>query len=369
MPLKIFARTSRLGLTRRLSKRFDLPMNLRELSAYLGLSQTTVSRALNGYPEVSEATRRKVIEAARANNYQPDARARSLATGRSKAIGHVITQSIRHEMVNVVFSDFVAGACETYRQHGYDLVMSMVADDDEESAYRDLVRKRNVDGVIVHAPTRNDLRIALLQELGLPFVVHGRSSDVADAYDWLDVNNRRAIERATDFLIDLGHRRIGLVNGLEVLDFAARRRSGYTAALARHGIAEDPVLMRSSEMTEPFGYESANDMLRTATPPTAFIASSIVVAMGVRRAIEENGLVMGRDVSVICFDDVISYFPNGAGEPIFTATRSSVRAAGRRCAELLLNRIEAPDLPPQQELWEAELVVGRSTGPAPRTDG
>jgi len=87
--------------------------------------------------------------------------------------------------------------------------------------------------------------------------------------------------------------------------------------------------------------------------------------MGIRRAIEEQGLTLGKDVSVICFDDMISYFPNGEGEPIFTATRSSVRAAGRRCAEMLLNQISDPDAPNEQDLWEVDLVLGPSTGAAP----
>jgi LacI family transcriptional regulator len=321
---------------------------------------------LNGYPEVSEATRAKVLAAAEAHHYQPDARARSLATGQAKAIGHVIPQSTKHEMVNVVFADFIAGAGETYGQNGFDLMMSMVSDDAEEQAYRTLARKRNVDGVIVHAPTRDDPRIALLRELELPFVVHGRSSDVTDEYSWLDVNNRRAFERAAAFLIDLGHQRIALVNGLERMDFALRRRDGFEAALRETGIFPDPELMHSAEMTEPFGYESAGTMLDLRNPPTAFVASSIVVAIGVRRAIEERGSVLGKDVSVICFDDMISYFPNGDREPIFTATRSSVRDAGRRCAEMLLAQIEAPNAPMVQELWEAELVLGTSTGPAPR---
>ena len=341
-------------------------MNLRELATELGLSQTTVSRALNGYPEVSEATRQRVVAAAAAFNYHPDARARSLAMGQARAIGHVIPQSTKHEMVNVVFSDFIAGAGETYGTHGYDLLMSMVSDDTEEDAYRSLARKRSVDGVIVHAPRHDDPRIALLRELGLPFVVHGRSSEVTEDYTWLDVNNKRAIERATQFLIDLGHQRIALINGLEQMDFARRRRAGFCAALTARGLPVDPDLMRSAEMTEPYGHASAQEMLSRPNAPTAFIASSIVVAMGVRRAIEERGLRMGRDVSVICFDDVISYFPNQGPEPIFTATRSSVREAGRRCAALLLAQIEDPQTPVVHELWEAELVVGGSTGPAPQ---
>ncbi|MEM7547508.1 MAG: substrate-binding domain-containing protein [Pseudomonadota bacterium] len=346
-------------------------MNLRELSGRLGLSQTTVSRALNGYPEVSETTRQRVVAAAEALGYQPDARARGLATGQARAIGHVIAGANREGLANVVFADVIAGVGETCGRHGYDLLMSVVSDEAEEAAYRTLARRRSVDGVILHGPIRNDPRIPLLRELGLPFVVHGRSSGAKSPYAWLDVNNRRAIERATGFLADLGHRRIALVNGEEQHDFAFRRREGYLAGLAARGLGEDTNIMRSAQMTEAHGHGSASAMLTGPNPPTAFIAASIVIAMGVRRAIEGRGLVMGRDVSVICFDDEISYFPNGAndgtGEPIFTALRSPVRAAGRRCAEILLQAIEAPGAAPVTELWEADLVLGASTGPVCHT--
>ncbi len=150
-------------------------MNLKELSAILGLSQTTVSRALNDYPEVSEATRRRVKAAARKNNYRPNTRAMGLATGRTLSIGHVIPVSTRHEIVNPIFADFIAGAGEVYSRNDYDMLLSVVADVDEERIYRDLASRRSVDGVIVHGPREDDPRIALLQEVGLPFVVHGRA--------------------------------------------------------------------------------------------------------------------------------------------------------------------------------------------------
>jgi LacI family transcriptional regulator len=342
-------------------------MNLKELSEKLGLSQTTVSRALNGYPEVNEKTRQRVADAAKAFNYHPNLRAKSLATGRTMSIGHVIPFSTQHEMVNVVFSDFIAGAGEIYARHGYDMRMVVVSDAEEAQAYAKLAENGTVDGVIVHGPTENDPRIPMLRDLGLPFVVHGRSSHATAPYSYLDVDNRRAIERATKFLLDLGHSRIGLVNGLVNMDFAARRRAGYIAALEAVGISFDPDLHQSFEMTEPFGYRAARAMLNLPNPATAFIAASIIPALGIRRAVEERGLTIGKDVSIICFDDEISYLPNGSGEPIFTATRSSVRNAGKRCAEILLQKIANGDAEETCELWEAELVVGTSTGPAPVT--
>ncbi|WP_136440858.1 LacI family DNA-binding transcriptional regulator [Pacificoceanicola onchidii] len=340
-------------------------MNLKELSSHLGLSPTTVSRALNGYPEVSETTRARVLEAAKAVGYSPNARAQGLATGRARAIGHVLPMSTRHEMVNPIFGDFILGAGSVYSRQGYEVVISLVEDTGEEAAYRAIKARGNVDGVLVHGPHMDDPRIGLLRELQMPFVVHGRASYVTEDYSWLDTNNGRGFRRATDFLLDLGHKRIALVNGLEAMDFAHRRRAGYSDALAARGLAASPALMRSGEMTEIYGHASASEMLDGPEPPTAFLVASMISAIGVRRAIQERGLTMGRDVSVITHDDDLSYMRNGIDVPIFTATRSSVQNAGMRAAEMLLSLIENPGQPPLTELFEAELIIGSSTGPAP----
>ncbi len=341
-------------------------MNLKELAAKLGLSPTTVSRALNGYPEVNESTRERVMAAAKRHNYRPNTRAIRLATGRAFAIGHVIPLATRHEIVNPIFADFIAGAGETYSRNGYDMVLSVVPDENEEDAYRDLKARGSVDGMILHAPLMNDPRIALLHDVGLPFVVHGRATGADLPYSWVDVNNRRAFLRATEFLLDLGHSRIGLVNGLEHMDFAIRRRSGYADALAARGIALDPALMSSDEMTEVAGYRAAGRMLDLPDPPTALLAASMISGMGVRRAVEERGMEIGRDISIIIHDDDLSYMKNGEDVPIFTATRSSVREAGRLAAEMLLSLVAEPAQGPQTRMLEAELIIGQSTGPAPR---
>lgn len=339
-------------------------MNLKQLSEKLGLSQTTVSRALNGYPEVKERTRQRVLAAADEHNYRPNTRAKGLATGRAMAIGHVIPTS-SHEMINPVFADFIAGAGETYSNAGYDMILSVVEDKYEERAYRDIANKQSVDGVIVHGPRIIDSRVKLLDELKIPFLMHGRS-DVTDCeYPWLDVNNRSAFRRATEFLLDLGHTRIALLNGLEAMNFAARRRAGFEEALKASNITPDPALMRSAEMLEPYGYTSVMEMMRLPNPPTAFLVSSVISAIGAQRAIQELGLELGRDVSVITHDDQLSFLQISGDVPMFTCTRSSVRQAGKRCAEMLLAIINDPEAAPRHELWEAQLTVGKSTGRVP----
>lgn len=338
-------------------------MNLKELSTRLGLSPTTVSRALGGYPEVNAQTRERVAEAAALYNYLPNKRARALATGRSFNIGHVLSMSNKDDLVNPIFGDFIGGLTERSAASGYSVSLTLTESGAEEATYRKLKSEGAVDGVVLQSPRTDDPRIALMHDIGMPFVVHGRATHVTAPYSWVDVNNIRAFARATQFLLDLGHRRIGLVNGDEVMDFAYRRRAGFVNALAKAGLAVDPALMSNGPMTEANGYMAARAMLALEDRPTAFVVSSVIIAIGVRRAVQEVGMVLGRDVSLVSYDDDLSYLSNRQDIPVFTAVRSSVRIAGQAIADMLIKQIDCPVGTKSVDLFEAELVVGSSTGP------
>lgn len=338
-------------------------MNLKEFSKKIGRAQTTVSRAMNGHPEVKEATRQYILHEAERLGYAPNTRAKAMATGRSMTIGHIVPLPSNPDMVNPIFSDFLAGAGESCIRHGYEIVLAFAEHGKLDKAYRDLAAKGGVDGLIVHDPVLDDVRISILTEFGLPFVMHGRSHRVDLPYSWVDVNNMRAFERGTNFLIDLGHRRIALINGRAEADFAVRRQSGYEMALNAVGITVDDALIRSGPMTEEHGYSEARSLLRLPEPPTAILASSIFSAYGIRRAAEEAEVSIGRDLSIVVFDDDIGYLRNGGETPVFTALRSSIREAGARASEMLFRLIANPDAGPLTELMDAELIVGRSSGP------
>lgn len=338
-------------------------MNLKQLSDLLELSPTTVSRALNGYPEVNAETRKRVKAAATQHGYAPNTMARRLATGRTMGIGHVVPLG-HHDMINPIFADFMAGAGDTYSTAGYNMILSVVPAEKELETYRAMAASQNVDGVIVHAPLVDDHRINCLQALGLPFIVHGRTADET-GYSWLDIRNRDAFYGATARLTALGHRRVALLNGLPDMMFAQRRHQGYEAALKDIGIALDPALVRGADMTEPYGYSAARELLSGQDGPTAFLTSSLMVALGVNRAITELGLQLGKDISVITHDDALSFLPNGGEIPLFAATKSSVRMAGKRMAEMLIDQIEGRTVGPISELWEVPLLGGPSVGPGP----
>ncbi|MDN5568950.1 MAG: substrate-binding domain-containing protein [Paracoccus sp. (in: a-proteobacteria)] len=338
-------------------------MTLKEFAKLVGMSQTTVSRALNGHAEVNERTRARLIEAARQHGYSPNAHARFLATGHANIIGCVIPVSVRNEIVNPIYADFLAGVGEECAARRFDINLSMVPEDDQAQAYRALKSKGMISGVIVQFPRHDDTRPALLDSIGLPYVVHGRVTGHQGPYSWVDVNNQRAFERATEFLLQLGHRRVALLNGDERQDFAFRRREGYLKALRDSGVSPNPSIMATDEMTAAYGYAQTMRLLGMPEPPTAILCSATMIATGVRQATEERGLTLGRDLSVVTFDDDLSYYANRDAVPFFTGMRSPVRVAGRRCAARLIDHVGAKNAPPTQDLLEAELVVGRSTAP------
>ena len=337
-------------------------MRLKELAKQLGLSQTTVSRALNGYPEVGEATRRRVADEAARLGYRPNAHARRLATGRAHAIGFVFP-SDRSVMIDPLFSDFIAGAADVYALHGFETLLHAGGQEDEMSVYRRFAEGGAVDGVVVQAPHVDDPRVALLNELKLPYIVHGRLDSVEDGYAWLDIDNRGAFHKATKLLTDLGHRRIGLLNGPEKLTFALHRREGYDKALTDKGLPCNPSYIFSGVMTEENGYREAKRILQLNDRPTALLLSSMLLVSGAMRAAHELRLEIGKHVSLIGHDDGLPFLNAEGLVPSLTTTTSSIRAAGGRVAELLLERIESPESDVPHELWNVDLIVRGSTGP------
>lgn len=239
------------------------------------------------------------------------------------------------------------------------------APEDEEATFRRLAASGNVDAVFIAYMRANDPRIEMLKALSIPFVVHGRSIGGPRDYPYLDVDNTGAFYDAARLLMQLGHQRIALINGPEHLTFAIRRKKGLMRALAEKGFNLDEALVHHSAMTDEHGYRSMQRFLKRPNPPTAVLCSSTVTALGAVRAINQAGLVIGTDISLIAHDDVLPMLkPENFSVPL-TTTRSSLRAAGARIAKRLIGGILDQGDYPEQELWRAELIVRASTGPAP----
>lgn len=338
-------------------------MKLKDFAREIGLSSTTVSRALSGYPEVSEATRVRVMEAAARLGYRPNINAVRLATGRAGAIGIVMTKAGDYQ-----FSEFMSGMADRLSGEDIDILITPMAEHDtrdELQLYRRLVESRRVDAVVIHSPRPDDPRIKLLHQLKLPFIVHGRS-ETQVPHAWLDIDNEGAIRRSTEHLLDLGHRRIALLNGREGLTFTRHRLAGYKAALAGRGVEFDPRLVTHGNFTDEIGFHFARSALEQRPRPTAFLAGSMMTALGIYRAARARSLVIGQDISVIAHDDVFPYLTADNMAPALSTTRSSLRAAGTRIADLLLQMLGGREATDVGELWPVELILRETSRPVPK---
>jgi LacI family transcriptional regulator len=218
--------------------------------------------------------------------------------------------------------------------------------------------------VIVHTPTVDDERMAFLKKLNMPFVVHVRGETGAD-YPWLDIDNFDAIYRATSYLADLGHKRVAMINGHSGDIFAEHRDQGYRKALKEHGLPLRTELITFGQFTDDVGYRSMQDFLSQREPPTAVLAGSMMTALGVMRAVRSAGLMLGKDISLIAHDDVFNYINADNMVPTVSTTRSSMRDAGVRIGDILLQLLAGRDLSSHGEIWPVELVLRQSTAPPP----
>ena len=341
-------------------------MNLKQLSELLGLSQTTVSRALNGYPEVNEATRERVLRAVKETGYRPNKAAQRLATGKAGSIGLVMPTAPGHQS-DVHFGEFLTGLGEEAVRHDFHFVIMPADPDDEVAALRRLAISGNVDALFVAYMRGHDPRLAMLKSLSMPFVVHGRSFGTEPDYPYLDIDNEAAFYDAARLLLQLGHTRFALMNGPAHLDFAIRRRNGLIGALGERGLELTEDCTSHTVMSDEEGLIAMERFLQLPDRPTAILCSSTVLALGAIRAVNQAGLKLGEDISLIAHDDVLPLLkPENFSVPL-TTTRSSLRAAGVRIAQRLIGTVKQAGPFPEQELWKTELIVRASTGPAPQS--
>jgi LacI family transcriptional regulator len=335
-------------------------MNLKEFAKSIGMSQTTVSRALSGYPEVKQETRQRILKLANELGYHPNRSAAGLATGRAGAVGIVLREGRGFDPNT---TEFMAGLGSRLETRQIDILITVVEDREGELvAYQRLAASKRVDAVILHTPTIDDTRMDFLKRLNMPFIVHGRGGEGVD-FPWIDIDNFGAIYRATSYLLDIGHRSIGMINGGKGDVFAEHREQGYRRALREKNIPVRDELLVNGAFIDDVGYRSMQDFLSLQQPPTAVLAGSMMTALGVMRAVRSAGLQLGRDISLIAHDDVFNYINADNMVPTVSTTRSSMREAGVRIGDILLQLLAGRDVSSHSEVWPVELVLRESTAP------
>ncbi|MEO0497812.1 MAG: substrate-binding domain-containing protein [Pseudomonadota bacterium] len=344
-------------------------VNLKTLSEYLGLSQATVSRGLNGFPEVREETRRRIFEAADELGYRPNPNAQKLATGRANSIGFIFPGA-ENLFLDPHFGEFLAGISSRLARSDVDLTFAAAEPEDEIATYERFVRTRRADVLILTGPKVHDPRLPVLEKLKMPFVLHGRTegwfANEAPAFDCFDIDNAGGFARATEHLLQLGHRRIACVNGDVRLNYARDRQIGYGDAIKAAGLTVDPLLCAGGPMTEEEGFATARRMLALDDPPTAYLCGSILLASGVARALRGTSQTVGKNVALVAHDDVLPFLLSENFEVPLTVLRSPIREGGTAVADLALERLaKGSQMPHRAMVMDVEFVVRESSCAGP----
>lgn len=328
-------------------------VTIKDLAGELGLSITTISRALNGYSDVGEDTRKRVTEAAQKMGYRPNRNAQRLVTRRTHNIGWVQSDNDR-KFVDPHFVEVMAGVLRGARAGGYDILLTSDTPGDEVAVYDRYVADNSVDGFIIDLPREDDPRISFLLGSGRPFAVHGRERR-ADGYGWVDVDNYGNFYNLTRLMLANGHRRLAFVNGDEAFTYALYRRRGVIDALVDGGFSPDDLLVLNSR--HPMG-DAGSRLTEAALADrgvTAILYSSTLMAVEGHAAVQASG----RSVDVASMDDELHYIDLSSFDGHFTKVRSSLRDAGAALIAEIISQCETA-APPRGHIIASTFDLAQS---------
>lgn len=329
---------------------------LAEVAKYVGVSEATVSRVLNGRPGISEATRAAVLTALDVLGYE---RPTKLRGQRARLVGLVLP-----ELGNPIFpalAEVVGGALA---QRGFTPVLcTRTAGGLSEADYIEMLLEQQVSGVVFagghyaeqDAPHDHYHR---LLELRLPVVLVNAATEGL-GFPCVSTDDEVAVEQAFGHLVSLGHERIGMVLGPEDHVPSKRKLAAFQKEAWRAGLPAEPELIERTLFSLEGGQAVTTRLVRRGV--TGIICASDVLALGAVRAVRRLGRSVPEDVSVVGFDD--SAFMNCTHPPL-TTVRQPIEAIGRTAVTLLVNQIDGVSVTAEELLFEPELVVRGSTGPA-----
>jgi len=331
-------------------------LNLEDIGQLAGVSRSTVSRVVNGEPNVREDVVRRVKQVISETGYLPHAAARSLASNRTGVVGLVIPSAVETLFDDPYFGRLILGVTGATNALGTTLAFFLFGKEaDENSVVPRVVNSGMVDGVIVTATQMGDPIIADLQRVNMPFVVVGRPDSSGASYS-VDVDNRGGAYAAALHLARLGRKRPAMIAPSFNTTAGIDRRIGFLDGLADAGLSIDDRIYEA-EWSEDSGRLAMQKLL--ADRPDAVFVSADRMAVGALRAIRDAGLRCPEDISLVSFDGLISADQT---HPRLTSVRQSVGEVGDRAARLLHSVIDGSLSTPKHVVLPTELIVRESCG-------
>lgn len=337
-------------------------MSIRALAAELNISIGTVSRALNGRPDVNAETRKKVFEAADRLGYSPRLSGTSLRNGRTKTIGFMIETtgftSMHGESFFVTIFD---GLQNLFHEHDLDLVVLLCGSSQNPYDYlKRIVQQRFVDGVILSAIKQDDDRVTFLKESGLPFVTLGQTGS-ADTHPWVDLDVGPMVESAVSQLVKEGYRSIGLIKDDTGLNIDAAIEDAFRRSLESNKLTLEANHIVSVRPDSEGGYDATTELLALSHAPDAVFLVAEATASGVYKRLREVGLTAGIDFGVIGQrnNPLCSSL-----QPSLTSFDVDLRGLGEALGKLLLSHIphfkSQYPIPGDNVLWPMSIHKGES---------
>jgi LacI family transcriptional regulator len=329
---------------------------IRDVAQAAGVSTATVSAVINDSTYVSPQLRARVQSAIASLNYAPMLAARNLKRGRSQLIALVVS-----DLANPFFARIVCAAEAAVAAWGYSLVV-FNSDEKPDNERRILARIRTLscDGVVL-VPVGESLPYERdFEGNSMPMVLFGRVIDDSRS-DTVSIDNISAARQVTNYLLDLGHKRIGTITGLMHLSTGRGRLEGMLQAMEERGLAPQPGHIRAGEFREDVAYSVARELLQRQDRPSALYVANGVMALGVMRALADLGLKCPEDISIASTDTIPGI---GGLRPRLTRTEHPVTDMTNEALRLLIDRISrGSDLPPRNVVFQPAMVLGESCAP------
>src|ERR1700746_2499648 len=338
-------------------KRAKHHVTIREVAKAARASVSTVSAALNNSDYVGADMRSRIEEAIKTLRYRPNDLARGLRLQRTHSIAIVVP-----DLSNNFYIELVRGAKDYSASASYTVLIGDSRDSwEEERNYLDSFHRRRVDGV-VRVPAINALGGKARLILGnLPVVYADRYPQVRDSYvGRVGIDNARAAESATRYLLSLGHRHIGVITGDPSSGTSVDRVRGFTHTLRSAKIRPKRSMIHTGHNDMESGHFHAMQLLTGAQRPTAIFCTNNMMALGALAAVQEIGLACPEDISLLGFDD---FYWGTLLRPRLTVVRQPAREIGMLAARLLIDHIEGRSSVPSPALLETQLIVRDSCCP------
>lgn len=331
-------------------------ITLSQIAEMAEVSTATVSRVINHHPYVRDEIRERVRQIIQETGYHPNPAARSLARQCSNIIGLVIPQAVQQLFLDPYFPLLIQGITHVCSENAYTSSLYMFHTAEEETTlYSRIMQAHTFDGLIVTATQTGNPLVQQLLDDHIPFVMVGKHDN--PLVNSVDADNIGGGYNATCHLIDLGHRRVGIIAGPGNNEAANDRLRGYKNALLERGVAIDEALIMHGDYTEMSGYAAMQQLL--SQDPDSVFVSSDTMAMGALRALHAAQVSIPDDIAVMGFDDLPA---SAVTEPPLTTIRQPIQRTGATAVELLIDIIENGGEPPRQIKLPTELVIRESCG-------